>query len=175
MTNANLLNEAESAKFASVSVETITQYIEFGLIKPVSKNSQGLLFDRDDLAQTFHIFQNANLDPSTIKETNTNLNEAPKSTLLEKIEVSSDKAEQVDNLPAIRDVELIQLNRQLRDQLRSLSQERDWLKERLEKLEERSEREQMLLISTSQTIRELMQNKKPGYPGFLSFLNWFKN
>jgi DNA-binding transcriptional MerR regulator len=173
---AQLLNEAESAKFAAVSRETIAQYIEFGLIKPASKNGQGFLFDRNDLAHTFHILEEINPNSFSTNKINSPVTDnLPKQALAGEIEISNTEGAETNNLPAVRDVELIQLNRQLRDQLRTLSSERDWLKERLEKLEERSEREQMLLLSTSQTMRDLIQNKKPENSGFLSFLNWFKN
>ncbi len=58
--------------------------------------------------------------------------------------------------------ELIELNKSLREQIQILREERDWLRERIEKLEARSEREQMLLLSESENVRSLIStNNKP--------------
>ncbi|MFN8389207.1 MAG: hypothetical protein U0136_02820 [Bdellovibrionota bacterium] len=52
--------------------------------------------------------------------------------------------------------ELIELNKSLRDQIQMMREERDWLRDRIEKLESRSEREQMLLLSESENVRKLI-------------------
>ncbi len=49
--------------------------------------------------------------------------------------------------------ELIEINKGLRQQIEMLREERDWLRERVEKLETRSDREQMLLLSESENLR----------------------
>ena len=51
-------------------------------------------------------------------------------------------------------------NRALRDQIELLREERDWLRKRVEQLEVRSEREQMLLLSENETVRRLVDNSK---------------
>jgi len=69
--------------------------------------------------------------------------------------------------------ELIAMNRRLREEIRMLRDERDWLRTRLEKLEFRSERDQMLLLSESQTIKSLVT--RPERRGFWQTLAlpWF--
>ena len=52
--------------------------------------------------------------------------------------------------------ELLALNKRLREELKAAREERDWLRARLEKLEARTERDQMLLLAESQTIRQLV-------------------
>lgn len=47
----------------------------------------------------------------------------------------------------------------LREQIEVLKEERDWLRNRVEQLELRGEREQMLLLSESETIRRLVSQK----------------
>jgi DNA-binding transcriptional MerR regulator len=66
--------------------------------------------------------------------------------------------------------ELVEINKTLRESVQSLREERDWLRERLEKIESFSQREQMLLLSNSETIRTLILHKEPKRRGFLSML-----
>ncbi len=42
------------------------------------------------------------------------------------------------------------------ERIRSLMQETGWLRERIEKLEQKSERDQLLILSESQTVRRLI-------------------
>lgn len=52
--------------------------------------------------------------------------------------------------------EMLESNRTLRDQIQILKDERDWLRKRVEKLETRTERDQMLLIAENETVKGLM-------------------
>ena len=61
----------------------------------------------------------------------------------------------------------------LREQIQILREERDWLRARVEKLETRSEREQMLLLSESENIRKLIQQTETR-KSWLRALPWFK-
>ncbi|MCB0325424.1 MAG: hypothetical protein KDD69_17700 [Bdellovibrionales bacterium] len=63
-------------------------------------------------------------------------------------------------VPAIVHQELIEINKGLRAQLDMVKEERDWLRQRIEKLEARSEREQMLLLSESETVRSLIEPQR---------------
>jgi DNA-binding transcriptional MerR regulator len=68
--------------------------------------------------------------------------------------------------------ELLELSRSLRDQIQMLKEERDWLRKRVENLEARTERDQMLLISESSTVRTLIE-QAPKRRSFWSFaLPW---
>jgi hypothetical protein len=63
-------------------------------------------------------------------------------------------------------------NINLKQQVEILKEERDWLRRRVEQLELRSEREQMLLLSESETVRRLV-NKNEKKIWSLPFFNWF--
>lgn len=68
--------------------------------------------------------------------------------------------------------QLIEVNKGLREQIQVLRDERDWLRSRVENLENRSEREQMLLLSESETIRRLVTTeRKRGF--WQRALPWF--
>lgn len=77
----------------------------------------------------------------------------------------------VSSLPVATNYDLITINKRLRDEIYELKKERDWLRERLEKVEARSEREQMLLLHESETVRALL-NERPKRP-FWTALPWF--
>ena len=68
-----------------------------------------------------------------------------------------------------------EVSKLLREQIETLRRERDWLRERVEKLENRSEREQMLLLSESETIRNLvsMNQEQRRKPFWRLALPWF--
>lgn len=52
--------------------------------------------------------------------------------------------------------EMLESNKTLREQIQILKDERDWLRKRVEKLETRTERDQMLLIAENETVKGLM-------------------
>lgn len=79
------------------------------------------------------------------------------------------------SLPDIRSAELVEQNRNLIAQLNFLKEERDWLRARLEKLEQRTERDQMLLLSENDTVRTLVKQLTKPKRSLLSFLPWVKS
>lgn len=63
-------------------------------------------------------------------------------------------------VPALAQSELLEINKSLRQQVEMLQEERDWLRQRVERLEQRSEREQMLLLSENETVRRLISSRE---------------
>lgn len=76
--------------------------------------------------------------------------------------------------PITDDYELTMLNRRLREEIQMLRDERDWLRQRLEKLEARSERDQMLLLSESENVRGLVNLHQGKKSFWLRALPWLK-
>ena len=66
------------------------------------------------------------------------------------------------------------LNSQLAEEVKMLREERDWLRQRLEKLEARSERDQMLLLSESENVRGLVDMHQNRKSFWLRALPWLK-
>jgi len=60
----------------------------------------------------------------------------------------------------ISSIELLELTRSLKDQLEIVKDERNWLRRRVEKLESQAEREQIILMSETETIRSLVLQKE---------------
>jgi DNA-binding transcriptional MerR regulator len=74
----------------------------------------------------------------------------------------------------ISSIELLELTRTLKDQLEIVKEERNWLRKRIEKLESLSEREQMLRMSESDTIRTLIAQREPKKSPWSFLLSWTK-
>jgi len=58
------------------------------------------------------------------------------------------------------------------DEIADLRNQRAWLRERIEKLEEKSDRDQILLLSETQTIRSLLAYQESRKSSFRQFLEW---
>ena len=72
--------------------------------------------------------------------------------------------------------ELLEANRSLREQIQMLKDEREWLRQRVEKFESRTERDQMLLISENDTVKTLIHQIPEKRRSFWSFaLPWLKS
>jgi hypothetical protein len=72
-------------------------------------------------------------------------------------------------------LELMEANRGLRSQIEILQEERDWLRKRVEKLEGQAEREQMLLLAESETVRSLIKNQDRTRSFWTFALPWFSS
>jgi hypothetical protein len=153
MSDPRLISAEEGAKLAGVSIETIRQYEKYGLLKAERFNEISYYL-KTELCDVFNIIaQPDNTPPETMQ---TKLEEA----ITEKVMI-----EEIPPENAIRQVhdaelssyDLVGSNKTLREQIEILKSERDWLRTRLEKLEERTERDQMLLLSETQTVRKLIQ------------------
>ena len=195
MIESNLIREELAAELTHTSVTTLTQFSEAGLIGPklIDDNKYydikdlELLFhiDEKDLSQEIqsknkldgswgtaskqndkididdrdsHSNQQAGTSPSLTVESSINPNTETKklAELIERITVDP------------TNIDLVRKNQSLLEQLDELKEERNWLRKRLEAAENRIERDQMLLISKSETIRQLVIEKnKPS--GFWSF------
>ena len=74
-----------------------------------------------------------------------------------------------------RESQLLEMNQTLREQIELLREERDWLRQRIEHLETRGEREQMLLLAESETVRRLIKTETLTEKLMNFRLPWFSN
>jgi len=58
-------------------------------------------------------------------------------------------------------------------EIHNLREERAWLRTRVEKLEQKADRDQLLLLSETQTVRRLITLQENRKSGFRSALEWF--
>jgi len=161
-----LLAENDSAKHAGISLETLREYTKFGFIKATERDGEKFYRD-EDLDTVFRSVGQRQTLNSKIEVINENRKAASTSDL---------RSLSAKRLEPQRDdhAELVAENRRLREEVNELKQEREWLKERLEKLEARCERDQMLLLSESETVRRLATSDSK--KSFWSFsLPWLRS
>ena len=194
--SVRLLSEEESAKVAEVGVDTIRQYMQCGLLDPVIKDHR-TFFQEVDIRTLF--FTRTPAAAKTKPESSTVPVESKPESIAAKPIVDPDSAKApsetasgptvevspvltaetvvassvTQHLPSIANAELLEITKTLREQIHILRDERDWLRERVEKLESRSDREQMLLLSESENVRKLIQQGESKRLSWLRALPWF--
>lgn len=95
---------------------------------------------------------------------------------IEQENTSSNKV-QSSREPDITSIELLELSRTLKDQLQIVKEERNWLRKRIERLESLTERDQMLRMSESESLRALitqMSQKDTKKSPWSFLLGWTK-
>lgn len=83
-------------------------------------------------------------------------------------ENSSDEISRLKNLLSLQERILDAKD----DEIADLKNQRAWLRERIEKLEEKSDRDQILLLSETQTIRSLIAYQEARKSPIRQFLEW---
>ena len=167
-TESRLLSEAESSSLTGVTVETLRSYTQFSLLKPVIRN-QKPFYRYNELTQLFNVEAKEEPEQRQSDQVPTLENLLnPNATDKEDVKKNASPSENnhsahtvVDgnlsnNLPALRIEDVIFQNQALNSRLKSLEDERDWLRKRVEQLEDRSAREQMLMLKEKETLREVI-------------------
>lgn len=184
MQTSDFIPESEACNFTGVSPRTLQRFAEAGYLQ-AEKDLDGLCrFSRQELEALFGTkstgepAQATSLEPATDEVAFEN----PSSGLLESLEVLSSAetepardpeplaqqsaAQSPQATSSASSVELETLKHLVRiqeklldvrdDEISDLKQQRDWLKQRIEKLEQKAERDQLLLLSESQTVKTLV-------------------
>ncbi|MCB0346828.1 MAG: hypothetical protein KDD66_17050 [Bdellovibrionales bacterium] len=161
----DLISASDGASLVGISEETLLEYSTKGFLKTSEIDGQ-LRFSAAELEVLFGVS-----DPKSGSKRSESLSK-DNSTLRGQIEVLSVE-DSADRSPEQRMIKLEADNQRLLDENLHLKEERAWLRERLEKLETRSERDQMLMLSELETIRGLARESRKSSGGFLSRLPWF--
>lgn len=165
------VSEPDAIELTTTSAVTLEQFCVYGLLK--YKEENGLrLYLLSDLVTLFH------LEQSVVDSIINRLSRAYKDNQQVSQDALYDHITCDDNHASTRititsdneaigrsasgDSLLLKENRSLVEQIEVLRQERDWLRRRLENAESRIERDQVLLLSKSETIRQIVceKNKK---------------
>jgi len=144
-TESRLLNEHESAAYAGVTLDTIRDYQRIGILRAYTTET-GTLFATKDLEELFQVATTPKENVSPASNDNANAAASQNVTYSAPGESNS--------------FELVEINKSLKEQIEVLRQERDWLRMRVEKMEERSNRDQILLLSQSKNARLLITKPK---------------
>jgi hypothetical protein len=174
--------ELEAAEAAGVSLDTIKEFITLGVLKlnPADAVYSQNYLTQADLIASFHSLKDLGVTveiPKPPQEKPTAVAEAADpEPVAEQVEVTTSPASSVETdhgstFIEHRSFELLDLNKALKDQIEILKQERDWLRTRVEKLEIRTERDQLLLMSETKTVQSLLPHHTER-KGFWSLLPW---
>ena len=200
MSVEGMISEATAVKEAGVSARTLQRFSEAGYLTVQVKGDGERLYARTQLAEIFGSFQEAPSSPapsyeareetshcaasSCETETTTYYSPAEETPMVERVaptatdprELSSSAEPSPSNEEIQRLKNLVSLQERILDmkesEIQDLRSQRDWLKTRVEKLEEKGDRDQVLLLSETQAIRQLigLQQKRPS--AIRSLLEW---
>jgi DNA-binding transcriptional MerR regulator len=165
--------ELEAAEAAGVSIETIREFTSIGLLKGELKEDKRI-YSQGELEAVFRNLKTKKSEmrsPAPSEPQPTPLEAAPLSATIEvERTVATREPIQQNNLNSEkrventlvdnRSLELLELNRTMREQIQLLREERDWLRKRIEVLETRAERDQILLLTESRTVQNLIPERK---------------
>lgn len=200
MSVEGMISEATAVKEAGVSARTLQRFSEAGYLTVQVKGDGERLYSRLQLTEIFGSFQEAPSSPTSSHDvagesscggvstcetdSTTYYTPAEPTPMVER--VSSASSDALDSKPASeiaplaeeiqRLKNLVALQERILDmkesEVQDLRSQRDWLKTRVEKLEEKGDRDQVLLLSETQALRQLigLQQKRPS--AIRSLLEW---
>ncbi len=178
MREHDFISEAEASSLAGVSENTLRRFAEAGYIKIDSQHDGISCYSRSDICRVFGIKLPVDREPAP----ETQAERLGVETLSDDVDPEA-QAQTATAAPAANneDVQklhtIIQLQERLLDlkdkQISDLEDQRHWLKSRIEKLEEKGDRDQMLLLAEAQTIRKLLATHELKKSAWQSTLEWF--
>lgn len=200
MSAEGMISEVAAVKEAGVSARTLQRFSEAGYLTVQVKGDGERLYSRSQLLEIFGSFQEAATCPSTSPDaesetqcddatscgapTSTYYSQAENTPMVERVAPASSEVggETTSSTPSPLNEEvqrlrnLVTLQERILDmkesEIQDLRSQRDWLRTRVEKLEEKGDRDQVLLLSETQAIRQLigLQQKRPS--AIRSLLEW---
>ena len=200
MISEAMISEATAVKEAGVSARTLQRFSEAGYLTVKVKSEGERLYSRAQLLEIFGSFQEATTSPlaptNTVSEaqcddatscgatTSTYYSQAEPTPMVERVAPASPDVDDAttssapshlnEEIQRLRN--LVTLQERILDmkesEIQDLRSQRDWLRTRVEKLEEKGDRDQVLLLSETQAIRQLigLQQKRPS--AIRSLLEW---
>lgn len=183
-----LLTDIECAQLAGVSLETVREYQRVGLLSGTDDQR----FLESEVRRVFQLAATTGTATATAKTAPDVPPSAPEQPVRAP-EAPPQPGRDASSAPAgtpgseqlhvtythpgpTNSYELLEVSRTLKDQIEMLKQERDWLRRRVEVLESRSERDQMMLLSENKTVQSLLTVAAKPRSGFWSFaLPWLRS
>lgn len=193
MSMENFISEIEASKLAAVSGQTLIRFAEAGYLRVDVRSDGEKAFLKDEIVDLFGLEERKDI-PVRKSPTPNFTRFAPLSSELDNLESSADETIidiQLASEPSPlateepsptkrgaiqfleQEIQRLRSSLHLREkelelresELRSLREDRDWLRNRVERLEDQSEREQLLLMANAQNLRKLIgtvdQKKRP--------------
>lgn len=153
MKNFNL---QEAIKFTGVSEKTFNRFLSAGYFAPYVVDGEQF-FSAEEIAKVFGISLPAEQEQEIHHEEPKKVEKKP-DLIFPEVNNSANLLSEIDRLK-----NLISLQEQLLDmkekEVIDLREQRTWLQERILKMEEKSERDQLLLISETQMLTKIIANQ----------------
>ena len=184
MTMADTITESEAVALAGVSARTLRRFQESGYLE-VSQDGDGATrYIKSQIVEIFGaaeaLSSQAPHSPSEPQRQSSHgeAPRAPQATRAPQPEQSASPeipaASAVPEIDRLRN--LVTLQERILDlkdaEITDLRSQRDWLRSRVERLEEKSERDQILLLSETQTIRKLVSMHEGRKSALQNVLEW---
>lgn len=188
------------AKFCNMSTETIIRFIEADYIKVLEKRDNQIFVNANEACALFGAnpeklqselkIENQNVDEETLKEKSITSNEEevkeeiqskkeveiekPKNAIIETKEINNETSTESSESALFK--KLTELQEELLKkqdlEIEDLKKQRSWLQNRVEILEQKLDREQLLLLSQTQIVNQLIKKRKISSP-IQKALAWF--
>jgi len=200
MSVEGIISEATAVKEAGVSARTLQRFSEAGYLTVQVKGDGERLYSRLQLTEIFGSFQETSPSPTASSvtspesscseasscetEATTYYTAAEPTPMVERVSTSaseaSDPTPAIDAAPLHEEIQrlknLVALQERILDmkesEIQDLRSQRDWLKTRVEKLEEKGDRDQVLLLSETQALRQLIGLQQRRHSAIRSLLEW---
>jgi hypothetical protein len=170
------LTENEAASLAGVTIATLYRFAEAGYLQTLPADDGAKRFVRSEIRTLFGISEPiskrrvAASDTATDSQVQTPPTPKTNATVVSirpaAEQVVSNESEQLTELEIAQLKNVIELQEKLLDardkELTDLRQQREWLQARIEKLEDKAERDQLLLLSETQMVRQLILQQQVG-------------
>jgi hypothetical protein len=189
MNTTDTCTEPEAIKLAGVSAKTLHRFKESGYLDVTDTDQGQTLYSRRQLVE---IFGGGDADEqirsASAADTTATVSEdvSPNYPEEELSKCSAPVKGDIDNLVSTIDrsqerelqrlQNLIDIQERILDskdsEIADLKSQRTWLQERIERLEEKSERDQILLLSETQTIRSLISYQENRRSPVRQLLEW---
>lgn len=146
------------------SIETVREPALHEAPRASSFKPPDMNFDREPYKHDHLAFES----PDSVKKEAAPLSSAPKESGPPIVHLLEGEIAKLKNIVAMQEKIL-----ELKDQdNRSLREDRDWLRTRVERQEQKGERDQLLLLSETQMIRKLISINEPKKSSIRSALEW---
>ena len=200
MVGSNLIPETDAVMQAGVSARTLHRFSEAGYLTVQVASDGQRLYSETQLQEIFGSFSGPTPTTSVEKaeeaatctatpcaevktnfrpshEDSTYYSEATPKPIVEKVSIPkepesppvSEELQKLKNLIALQERILDMKESEITD----LRSQRDWLRLRVEKLEEKGDRDQVLLLSETQAIRQLIGLQHKRQSALRNILEWF--
>lgn len=175
MTSSHLISEQDASELTKVSVETLARFVETGCLVATQGADGKRYFSRSELVALFRAGE-GDLTTADEEEGEESVGALLDSDIVLSPPRDEDRVSFL-NRHLVKLSAMIRMQEQLLEvknrEIEDLKHQREWLQSRIEKLEEQSDRDRILLLSEAQTIKQLVmleQHKRSPWRVVLDYL-----